>query len=517
MSGYVPNIPRAKREAELKEVKPTDIHAERWAEYERHAREPAKPAEKIKLALRIGVFFDGTGNNATNTALGLACGAQHPLQKEDLDASCKPYMADPDSSYGNDVTNIRKLMELYLESPNPEGESRQKQLSRKLYVEGIGTEAGYEDSILGAGMGRGETGVKGCVQKAFTLINSAVTRAVRENPDCTISSLTFDTFGFSRGAAAARHFANEIVKGALGPLRTTLQNNAKGFAPDFVERYQYGFNVGFIGLFDTVASVGGLTNFGNIRSTVTPGINLYLPRKYFTNVIHLVARDEVRANFTLSRVKPDHPEITLPGAHSDIGGGYLNEAEECVLVSPMQALEVGLGENVSSTSIYKDALSARERLMAVGWPTSMLEIVTPEPTLVPVDPTDRLAPRRQRVYAGVQLRRPVSGGLSRVYLRVMYELAKRGGVRFNEIDEHDPAYLVPDELQPLCTRFSSGDYTVSPPEEALLKNHYIHVSAHWNNPTGKRAPSGATLIYINAPSADGIRQQHPHVPEWTLL
>lgn len=98
MSGYVPNIPRAKREAELKEVKPTDIHAERWAEYERHAREPAKPAEKIKLALRIGVFFDGTGNNATNTALGLACGAQHPLQKEDLDASCKPYMADPDSS-----------------------------------------------------------------------------------------------------------------------------------------------------------------------------------------------------------------------------------------------------------------------------------------------------------------------------------------------------------------------------------------------------------------------------------
>ena len=56
MSGYVPNIPRAKRDAELKDVQPADIHAERWAEYERHASQPATSPEKIKLALRIGVF-----------------------------------------------------------------------------------------------------------------------------------------------------------------------------------------------------------------------------------------------------------------------------------------------------------------------------------------------------------------------------------------------------------------------------------------------------------------------------
>lgn len=106
MSGYVPNTPQAKREAELRNVEPADIHAQHWAEYERHAKQPAKPAEKIKLALRIGVFFDGTGNNATNTALGIACGAHHPVRKEDLDSACKPYMADPDSSYGNDVTKF---------------------------------------------------------------------------------------------------------------------------------------------------------------------------------------------------------------------------------------------------------------------------------------------------------------------------------------------------------------------------------------------------------------------------
>ncbi|WP_407297642.1 phospholipase effector Tle1 domain-containing protein [Stutzerimonas zhaodongensis] len=517
MSGYVPNIPRAKREAELKEVEPTDVHAERWAEYERHARQPAKPDEKIKLALRIGVFFDGTGNNATNSALGLACGAQHPIEPKDLDASCKPYMADPDSSYGNDATNVRKLMELYTDSAKPEGEGLHKRLSRKIYVEGIGTEAGKEDSLLGSGMGRGETGVSGCVQRAFTRIATTVTLAVQENPGCTISALTIDTFGFSRGAAAARHFANEVVKGLAGPLGPTLQNNANAFSSDFIGRYGQGINVAFIGLFDTVASVGGLSNLGNIRSGVTPSINLYLPRKYFPNVIHLVARDEIRGNFPLTRVKPEHAEISLPGAHSDIGGGYLNEAEECVLVSPMQALTVNLGIDVTATSIYKNAEQAKQRLVAEGWPATMLEVVTPSPKLLPTDPHDRLAPRLQRVYAGLQLRRSVNGSLSRVYLRVMCELAKRTGVRFDEIDEHNPNYSLPDDLKPLCTRFLTGDYSTTPNEEKLLRERYVHVSANWNNPLGKRTPSDFKLIYINAPEANGLRRQHPHVPNWTLF
>jgi len=517
MSGYVPNTPRAKREAELKEVTPTDIHAERWAEYEHHAKQPAKPAEKNKLTLRIGVFFDGTGNNATNTTLGLACGAQHPIQPEDLDASCKPYMADPDSSYGNDVTNVRKLMDLYWVAPALEGSGLQKRAIRKLYMDGIGTEAGEQDSILGSGAGRGDTGVSGRVQKAFDQIKDLIDTTLNEYPDCEISSLTFDCFGFSRGAAAARHFANEVVRGPQGPLGAALQSNGKAFSPGFTGRYQRDIDMGFIGLFDTVAAVAGLANLGNVNSSIAPWLKLYLPRKYFTDVVQLAARDEVRANFPLSRVKPDHTEITLPGAHSDIGGGYLNEAEECVLVSPMQALTVNMDVDVTTTSIYRDAAEAKKRLVAEGWPTGMLEIVTPEPELLPADSHDRLAPRQQRVFAGLQLKRRVSGALSRVYLRVMYELAKRKGVRFDEIDEHDPDYAIPVELQPLCNRFAAGDYSTTLAEEELLQRRYIHISARWNNPLGRRTPSGLKLIYINAPSPDGIRRQHPHVPDWNLL
>lgn len=516
MSGYVPNIPRAKRDAELKDVQPVDIHAERWAEYERHGSQPATSPEKIKLALRIGVFFDGTLNNATNAALGLACGAHHPIAAEDLDSNCKPYMAEPDSSYGNDVTNVQKLMSLHGDRADAQGMSPQRQVSLTIYVEGIGTQSGEEDSVLGYAMGRGATGVQKCVQQAFARIGAAVGRAQSESPGGEITSLTFDVFGFSRGAAAARHFANEVVKGKQGPLGAALQSNASAFDKGFVQRYGRDINVGFIGLFDTVASVGGLANMGNVRSATAPGLNLYLPRKYFANVVQLVARDEIRANFPLSEVCPDHTEIILPGVHSDIGGGYLDDAEERVLVAPMQALVVGQRVDVTTTSIYQDAADARQRMIAAGWPASMLEIVTPEARLLPVDPQDRLALRQKRVYAGLQLKRRVSGALSRVYLRVMHELARRHGVRFDDIPD-EPQYLIPDELAELCDRFTRGDYSLTDREEAVLKHRYIHFSAHWNNPLGKKSSAGLKLIYFNAPNAGGVRQFHPHVAEWTLL
>ncbi len=516
MSGYVPNIPRAKREAELRDVEPIDVHAERWAEYERHAKQPAKPAEKTKLTLRIGVFFDGTGNNATNTALGLACGAQHPIQKEDLDASCKPYMADPDSSYGNDITNIKKLSELYSAPPSPEGTGSHKFLSSRLYIEGIGTEAGKDDRLIGAGAGRGASGVSSKVHEAFSRIKDLIHDVANQNPDCQIHSLNFDCFGFSRGAAAARHFANEVVRGDQGPLRSTLLDNPKAFCSSFLGRYQHGLNVQFIGLFDTVASVSGLANLGNVRSSITPWLNLYLPRKFFSNVVQLVARDEVRANFPLSTVKPDHTEIVLPGAHSDIGGGYLSEAEECVLITPMQALVVTKGVDVTTTSIYRDAEQAKQRLVAEGWPPSMFEIVTPDPQPVAVDPADRLAPRQTRVYAALQLTRRVSGALSGVYLRVMYTLAKKAGAPLDDIPD-EPRYLLPAELKLLANRFAAGDYSTTSAEETLLRQRYIHVSAHWNNPIKTHAAGGLGLFYINAPSPDGVRHRHPHVPDWSLL
>ena len=54
MSGYVPNPPKNYR---YEEAKPVDIHAQRWAEYEKYGKAPAPEPEKIGIALRIGGFL----------------------------------------------------------------------------------------------------------------------------------------------------------------------------------------------------------------------------------------------------------------------------------------------------------------------------------------------------------------------------------------------------------------------------------------------------------------------------
>jgi hypothetical protein len=384
-----------------------------------------------------------------------------------------------------------------------------------VYIEGIGTRSDQEDSKLGAGTGRGETGVAGRVQFSFSEIKLRIEGLLASHPNSEITSLTFDTFGFSRGAAAARHFANEIARGKQGPLGEVLRSNARDFSSTFNDQYKSSINMGFIGLFDTVPSVAGWSNLGNIQSPVATGIKLYLDRRFFTDVVQLTARDECRANFALSRVKPDHLEITLPGVHSDIGGGYLEDALEDVLVSPMQTLEVPQYTEVASTSIYRDAVTIREQWLAKGWPAEMLEVVTPDPLLLTGTAKNDFGPRMKRIYAALQLKRPVSGLLSRVYLRVMHKLAKEKGVRFKDIPE-TPELAVPSELQALCDRFLAGDYSVTPQEDEMLKLKYIHTSANWNHPLGRRDGSGVRAVYINAPTTDSIRVQHPHVPDWTL-
>ncbi|APC19457.1 hypothetical protein BLL42_27365 (plasmid) [Pseudomonas frederiksbergensis] len=482
---------------------------------EEEEEEELDEEKPVGITLRIGVFFDGTLNNANNSALGQLCGATHAIKPEDLDASCRPYMADPDSSYANDESNIKKLSDLYYSTEETEESKLQGEVFRMLYVDGIGTSSGQADSMMGAGMGRGATGVSGKVEESFREISKRIFRLFQTNPDSKIISLTFDAFGFSRGAAAARHFANEVALGQQGPLGQTIKMFRRAFHETFSGEYQHDIRMGFVGLFDTVASVGGLANLGYVRSQTAPWLKLYLPRSLFPNVVQLAARDEIRANFPLTRVKADHPEYTLPGVHSDIGGGYFPESKECLLVSPMLALDVPVTTDVKYTSIYRDAQQMKAKWEANGWPAEMLEVVTPYVRGLPPSEQDRLTPYK-RVYAALQLKRPVRGELSRVYLRVMYELAKQKGVRFKAIEVQNSSYVIPTELQALCDRFVVGDYSTTPVEERLLKLRYIHTSANWNPPTilqGSTPRTSVALLYFNAPTTDGIRVQHPHVPD----
>jgi hypothetical protein len=473
-------------------------------------QEKRKQAAKVQIFLTIGVFFDGTLNNASNSEMGALCGAHHPIEPEDLNASCKPYMANPDSSYGNDPSNVAKLYSLYFESDDLQAGTDGKLAFGKIYVDGIGSVTGEEDAKTGAGLGRGETGVAGRVELAFKEISRLIKEIYKQDANNEITEVIFDTFGFSRGAAAARHFATEVARGQRGPLKEVLNNNKAAFSRHFAGDYKREFRMGFIGLFDTVAAIGGFTNHLDISSGRTPGVDIVLPKQMFSNVVQLVARDEFRDNFALNKVAPEHPEIIVPGVHSDVGGGYLPEADECVLVTPMQVLTVAANCDVKTTSIYRDAEQAKLLMIAKGWPAETLEIVTPPSVELAPDPTDRAAPRQKRVFAGLQIKRKVRGELSRVYLRLMYELAKRKKVKFHDFKEQDANHVLPAELQMMCDRFLAGFYRATPAEEVLLKQRYIHTSASWNNPMTGKHGEGWTLLYFNAPTADGIRVQHPH-------
>jgi hypothetical protein len=197
------------------------------------AKEAHEEASLVKITLRIGVFLDGTGNNPFNVEMGRKCGAHHPVSGQDMDGSCKPYMQDPDSSYGGEVTNVKRLYELYLKSIDPEKVIQHELAFDKVYVEGIGTTAGEQDSLLGAALGRGETGIEARVNHAFDLIKQRLRIFHSRNPNIQIQRLIFDVFGFSRGAAAARHFACLCLNRSDNALRETLNLPDSLFARGF--------------------------------------------------------------------------------------------------------------------------------------------------------------------------------------------------------------------------------------------------------------------------------------------
>jgi len=216
--------------------------------------------ERQAITLRIGVFFDGTGNNAANSAIGAQCRAP-ALGLDEQEAlamvqRCEAHHLDPDSSYANDVSNIWRLYDLYQEDSKARAVAGELTAYFRVYVTGIGTATGKPDTLFpGQAFGRGATGVLAKVDEGLALLEKALVSFNDENAESTLAGLELDIFGFSRGAAAARHFANQILLREQGPLGKLHRTGKLGLATGFDWRDAVVIN--FIGLFDTVAAIGG--------------------------------------------------------------------------------------------------------------------------------------------------------------------------------------------------------------------------------------------------------------------
>ncbi|HHL2502354.1 TPA: DUF2235 domain-containing protein, partial [Yersinia enterocolitica] len=172
-------------------------------------------------------------------------------------------------------------------------------------------------------------------------------------------------FGFSRGAAAARHFANRVMEQDPAIAKAI----AKGLQGDYYDGKPSG-EVRFLGIFDTVAAIGGISNFFDINGRSNPRVKLELRPAVAKKVFQITAMNEYRYNFSLNSIKGMWPELALPGSHSDIGGGYnpvgspLQENESLFLSCPEFEI-VSDDTREIDTRVYRNAEKVREMLVSL--------------------------------------------------------------------------------------------------------------------------------------------------------
>lgn len=480
--------------------------------------------------LRIGVFFDGTGNNTRNAQAGLqkvenwlleTC--SDPAQREKELRGCQMGQSPVEGSSANDVTNIWKLNEQYLFGA--------KTLSARAYISGIGTRdpvAGKDGPVfrsddtftqgLDLDLGGENTSIIGKVTQACSeIIPTGISDDLRDilpSIDC-FHRIEFDVFGFSRGAAAARHFVNVIDQRADHPLVRAIANNPDirlkaGF--DWASRGDVRFT--FVGLFDTVVS------------SYNSRVNVSLKADCAQRVVHLTAQDEVRKHFPLSRIidgkaESDIPahftELALPGAHSDIGGGYYsrwslgNPNSDPALI---ECIELERFMSVESTDIpdtasraYLQAKAYAEEKRTMGWVehinTNLPRGAIPPLGFISLKPysfrrpegKNSSGPGQKSVYVEVLMNRVVEGEYSRIPLHMMVEAGRIVGVPFKEWKPEDRAL----QLESLSAKRPMINLTVldrlwaqaatqqkkvdnlaqqlSPDDYRILRRNYLHHSA----------------------------------------
>lgn len=227
--------------------------------------------------ISVGIFFDGTGNNGVNIL-----SPDKPLNNNE--------------SYYGTFTNIYKLYSLFIGD-------------EKIYIEGIGTVTGSEDSNFAMATcanppyGNGYSS-DDKLQKVWDFIQDIAHEETKE--------YNFYIYGFGRGGMLARTLCNQLLN---------------HFSPE-------NCRIKFLGAFDTVESKPFNT------------YNLNIPVQV-ENALHICAVNESRFFFPLtgffenSKAMQDQKsenqssvwkEVFVPGDHADIGGGYL-EGPQSVYIS----------------------------------------------------------------------------------------------------------------------------------------------------------------------------------------
>lgn len=190
-----------------------------------------------------------------------------------------------------------------------------------------------------------------------------------------VQQINISVFGFSRGAAQARAFCNWFFE------LCEKKDGAYTLAGVPVRIY-------FLGIFDTVASVG----LANLVS-LTEGHMAWADDNMHINpaveqCVHFVAAHEVRACFPLDSARngTSYPanckEVVYPGAHSNVGGGYMPKAQGKCGQAPDEK-KYAFVALMPAIDMYHEARKAGVPLLALGdMPRQVRRDFDPDPELV---------------------------------------------------------------------------------------------------------------------------------------
>jgi len=393
-----------------------------------HCQQPKPGAEQAPVRIRVAVFFDGTLNNRTNTGLGEQGGNRG-------------------TSYKNALTNIA-ILELYYQK------DAGYDYSFSYYIEGIATEDGESDSLVSAGIGMGATGILGKVEKGISRILEKICKTYKRSEE--IECLHLDCFGFSRGAAAARNFTHSALLGKQSSLEIGLQ--ARGHHVSEIK-------VKFVGLYDTVAS------YGLLHSNDTADLHLDAIR-HAEYVVQLAAAEEHRKHFPLTNINsaPHGIQLFLPGAHSDVGGGYVDNDDEVDHLIMFIFRKNGLS-NADKAALIRE----RDWILTKGWYCK-----------------DEV--QEGELWNSVKVtRRAISNHFHRVPLKMMAEHAANRGVNFlTTLMTQYPITPQLLEVEALITKspLSSPQYWLDLNTEIIkkLRHDYLHFSACFGSHLGCNDP-----------------------------
>ena len=178
-------------------------------------------------------------------------------------------------------------------------------------------------------------------------------------------------FGFSRGAYTVRAIAGIVhICGLMHNHNENLLPEAMRIYGDrsnnnneaFKETFSRSCPIHFLGLFDTVSSVGWVYSPKTLRATAN--------NSNVKNVRHAISIDERRAFFRQNMWgkkhldKQDVKEVWFAGVHSDIGGGYTLDKSALSNI----ALEWMIIEAINKGILVEDLKKARKVVNSIQEP-----------------------------------------------------------------------------------------------------------------------------------------------------